>query len=212
MFGMYHIGLFSKSHFYPDMVTMLTSLAKLPPSGTGRGQSGLLSSSSTHLGQGWSSVLGSVGSWDTSAMICVSSLERDNISLYEHDMNFPSVGFISLIRTKSGKMFNLICGRWISVHILQTKSQQKQKCCSSNYIVCPVDPIKWKTVYWKRFWCCLFWISIFSWTSFIYSIFLQWAHFQETPQYSERASRPSFLQIRSKICIWLYQKFTTEYC
>lgn len=33
--------------------------------------------SKTYLGQGWSSVLGSVGSWDTSAMICVNSLEKD---------------------------------------------------------------------------------------------------------------------------------------
>lgn len=30
----------------------------------------------THLGQGWSSVLGSVGSWDTSAIIWVNSLEE----------------------------------------------------------------------------------------------------------------------------------------
>lgn len=32
--------------------------------------------SKTYFGQGWSSVLGSVGSWDTSAMICVSSLNK----------------------------------------------------------------------------------------------------------------------------------------
>lgn len=30
----------------------------------------------THLGQGWSSVLGNVGSWDTSAIIWVNSLEE----------------------------------------------------------------------------------------------------------------------------------------
>lgn len=38
---------------------------------------GFIYDGKTYLGQGWSSVLGSVGSWDTSAIICVSSLEKD---------------------------------------------------------------------------------------------------------------------------------------
>lgn len=65
----------------------------------------LIPAGNTHLGQGWSSVLGSVGSWETSAIIWVNSLEETQKNQITN--NYPTE--YSLIQTKQTHLIS--CGK-----------------------------------------------------------------------------------------------------